>query len=58
MVFALEEDRDAEEDLQAGRDCRQVAAGRCFDLAGSERMMPGIMRKMMAFVAARAVAVR
>jgi hypothetical protein len=26
-VFALEEDCDAEEDLQAGRDRRQVAAG-------------------------------
>jgi len=25
--FALEEDRNAEEDVQAGRDCRQAAAG-------------------------------
>ena len=26
-VFAIKEDRDAEEELQAGRDCRQAAAG-------------------------------
>jgi PAS domain S-box-containing protein len=35
--FCSKEDRDAKEAVQAGRDCREAAAGRCFDLAGSER---------------------
>jgi putative transposase len=33
MVFARKEDRNAKEELQAGRDCRQAAAGGCFNLA-------------------------
>jgi hypothetical protein len=27
IIFGSKEDRNAEEELQAGRDCRQVAAG-------------------------------
>src|SRR5262249_29587020 len=35
--FARKEDRNAEEELQTGRDCRQAAPGWCADLAGSGR---------------------
>jgi putative transposase len=37
MVFGSKEDCDAEEELQAGRDRREVAAGCCADVARQER---------------------